>query len=384
MRKPTANLARKKSPNRDRAAGVPAEHSVREIQSQPAIWTQTLDELEQNPTLEDLASTFSPRKPWLFLACGSSYYLSQLAAMLWTKLLRVPCTALPASELLFAPEDMLRQTGAEQVVLVSRSGETTEVLRCATMLRDRERIETLAVTCNPAGSLEKLCKHVLKLAWADERSMVMTRSFTSMLLAFQYLGAAFAGDPDLAAALKRLPEKTQPWLGKITDKIRAFAAARRFVDFVFLGHGTHYWLAREAALKVTEMSSSYAQAYHTLEFRHGPRSIAGREVLVTFLLSDASADEESLLVSELHELGAATFVIANRANATLKRSSDLLIELGMDEPESARLIPMAIPAHLLGVAAGLAKGLNPDKPRNLTRFVTLGPNGKPAEKRTNR
>jgi glucosamine--fructose-6-phosphate aminotransferase (isomerizing) len=140
-------------------------------------------------------------------------------------------------------------------------------------------------------------------------------------------------------------------------------------------------MAQEAGLKITEMSSSYAQVYHTLEFRHGPRSIAGRDTLITFLLSEAAAEEETLLVSEMKELGAATLVVTNRATAALERTSDLLIELQMDEPEFARLAPMAIPAQLLGAAAGLRKGLNPDAPKNLSRVVTLDPNGSGAVKR---
>jgi glucosamine--fructose-6-phosphate aminotransferase (isomerizing) len=202
-----------------------------------------------------------------------------------------------------------------------------------------------------------------------------------MLVAFQRLGAKFAGDLELVSALDRLPEQVQPWLEANAGKIQDFGEKRRFADFIFLGQGAHYWMAQEAGLKITEMSSSYAQVYHTLEFRHGPRSIAGRDTLITFLLSEAAAEEETLLVSEMKELGAATFVVTNRATEALERASDLLIELRMNEPEFARLAPMAIPAQLLGAAAGLRKGLNPDAPKNLSRVVTLDPNGSGAVKR---
>jgi glutamine---fructose-6-phosphate transaminase (isomerizing) len=209
----------------------------------------------------------------------------------------------------------------------------------------------------------------------------MTRSFTSILLLFEKLGAALAGEASLAAPLEQLPEKTTQWLGANADKIRAFGTKKEFAGYVFLGQGAHYWLAQEAALKLTEMSSSYAQAYHTLEFRHGPKSIASTDTLITFLLSDAAAEEESSLIRELKKLRAATLVVANRAMATLRRDSDLLIELGLDEPEYARLALTAIPAQLLGLAVGLRKGLNPDVPKNLTRAVVLDANGGKPEKR---
>ena len=318
-----------------------------------------------------LLEIFSARAPWLFVACGSSYYLSQMIACFWSRLLQVRCSAVPASELLFDSEQILRHSGARQAVLLSRSGETTEVLRAARLLRENRAVRTLGATCNPASSLEKLCDRTLKLTWADEKSTVMTRSFTSFLLVFQRLGAMFAQVSGCLGVLDRLPAQVAPWLGVNEKCIRGFGASRQFANFVFLGQGFHYWLAQEAALKMTEMSSSYAQAYHTLEFRHGPRSIAGPKTLIAFLLSEAAATEESLLVEEVKGLGAATFVVANRATPLLKRTSDLLVELALDEPEAARVAVMAIPAQLLGCAVGLRKGLNPDVPNNLTRFVRL-------------
>lgn len=349
----------------------PAGHTLAEINSQPHIWAEAESQLEKSGILHRLSETFSPRSPWLFVGCGSSYYLSRLIAALWTKHFYIPATGVPASELLFAPEETLRRIGAEQIVLMSRSGETTEVLRAAELLQSHKTVQTLGVTCNPQSVLEKLCTHTFKLDWADEKSTVMTRSFTAILLAFQRFGLQFVGDLQLSSALDQLPRKGQAWFDANARKIQSFAGKRKFADYVFLGQGVHYWLAQEAGLKVTEMSSSYAQVYHSLEFRHGPRSIAGPDTLITFYISDAAKEAETTLVRELKELGAATFVIVNRATPELKAHSDLLVELALDGPEFARYALTAIPAHLLGTAVGLRKGLNPDAPKNLTRAVVL-------------
>ena len=114
-------------------------------------------------------------------------------------------------------------------------------------------------------------------------------------------------------------------------RIQEFATKRRFDDYVFLGQGVHYWLAQEAALKVTELSSSYTQFYHSLEFRHGPRSIAGPKTLITFFMSDVAAEAETKLCAQLKGLGAATCVIVNHATPKLRKHADLLIELALDE-----------------------------------------------------
>ncbi len=273
----------------------PGEHTLAEILSQPHIWAETEKQLKESGALEHLAEILSPRSPWLFVGCGSSYYLSRLIAALWTKHFYIPATGVPASELLFAPEETMRRIGAEQIVLMSRSGETTEVLRVAELLQSHKTVQTLGVTCNPLSPLEKHCTHTFKLQWADEKSTVMTRSFTAILLAFQRLALQFVGDNHLSAALDQLPERGQAWMDANARKIQEFAGKRRFSDYVFLGQGVHYWLAQEAGLKITEMSSSYAQVYHSLEFRHGPRSIAGPETLITFFVSDAAAQAEATL-----------------------------------------------------------------------------------------
>ncbi|MGC1265799.1 MAG: SIS domain-containing protein [Candidatus Acidiferrum sp.] len=361
-----------------KAAG---RQTLEEILSQPATWLETARQFEQKAELRDALEGFSSGEPWLFVACGSSYYLSQTIASRWTKLLGTVCTAAPASELLFAREEVLRRSSARQVVLISRSGKTTEVLRAAELLKAGGGIRALGVTCNTSSAFGELCTRTVTLPWADEKSVVMTRSFTSILLLFERLGAKLAGDSRPASALDALPEKTTHWLRANADKIRALGTKRRFVDFVFLGQGAHYWLAQEAALKMTEMSASYAQAYHTLEFRHGPRAIAGKETLITFLVSDAAAEGENQMVGELKKLGAATMVVAKSATPILRRDSDLLIELGSDAPEGARLAMTAIPAQLLGLAVGLRKGLNPDEPKNLSRAVLLDAQNEAPSKR---
>ena len=372
--------------SRIKAAGkhppLPAAHTLAEILSQPSIWGETSRQLRESGTLDRLASLFSPRSPWLFVGCGSSYYLSRLIAALWTRHFYIPATGIPASELLFAPEETLRRIGAEQIVLMSRSGETTEVLHAAELLQAHKTVQTLGVTCNPQSPLEALCSHTVKLAWADEKSTVMTRSFTAILLAFQRLGLQFVGDHQLSSALDQLPQCGQAWLDGQGRKIQQFAAKRKFDDYVFLGQGVHYWLAQEAGLKVTEMSSSYAQVYHSMEFRHGPRSIAGPNTLITLFVSEAAAEAETVLARELKELGAAICVIVNRATPDLRNCSDLLIELALDVPEFARYAVTVIPGHLMGTAIGLRKGLNPDAPKNLTRAVVLSPGGnRPAKRR---
>ena len=120
------------------------------------------------------------------------------------------------------------------------------------------------------------------------------------------------------------------------------------------------------------MSVSYGQSFHTLEFRHGPKSIVGPETLIIFLLSEQGYDAECEVLQEIKGLGGTTLTVTNRADERARAASDLLIELDFDLPELARLTPYLFAGQLTGLYSGLKKGLDPDNPRNLSRVVMIG------------
>jgi len=199
----------------------------------------------------------------------------------------------------------------------------------------------------------------------------MTRSFTSMLLALQYLAATVGGNDVFRRALVDLPPQVEPLLNAAPQHLKRFVDSHRFADFVFLAQGPLFGIASECMLKVTESSCSYAQVFHSLEFRHGPKSIASPETLITFLMSENSYNAELELLEEMKALGATTMVIANHLDEQIRRASDFAVELKLEAPEFARLAAYVVWGQLCGVYYGLKRGLNPDSPRNLTRVVEL-------------
>lgn len=349
-------------------------HTISEILSEPRIWTQCFSAWRESGELRKLNEALPAAVDWVFIGCGSSFYLAQSAAASWALLTGGNSRAFPASEIMLFPE--LLPKGC-QPVLISRSGYTSEVIEVARYLEQKLRVPTLAVTCGTATPLEKISRHVLRLAAADEKSTVMTRSFTSMLLALQMMAAERSGRREFAGALESLPAKTEPHLANMQATIRSVVNSQKFADYVFLGQGPFFGIAQESMLKVKEMSCSYAQCFHTLEFRHGPKAIVSPETLLTFFLSESGLDSETSVLEEMKDLGGRTLVVTHRANATVKKSADFLIELPLDVPEIARVAAAVIPGQLLGFHTGIGKGLNPDEPRNLTRVVMLegAPNG---------
>ncbi|MGD0793533.1 MAG: SIS domain-containing protein [Terriglobales bacterium] len=346
------------------------QHTLSEILSQPQCWSACLTHLAASAELRAAIQLARPGAEWIFVGCGTSYYLAQAAAASFNYL-KLPARAVPASDLLMYPALTL-QAGRDYIpVVISRSGRTSEAVRAAQILEKDHNLRTIAITCADRQPLEASCSVTLKLLDADELSTVMTRSFTSMLLGLQYLAATVSGNDAFRRALIELPQQVEPLLKDIPQRLQLFVEARSFSDFVFLAQGPLFGIASECMLKVTESSCSYAQVFHSLEFRHGPKSIAGPETLITFLMSETSYDAEVELLEEMKALGAATMVIANRVESRAQRASDFAIELGLPSPEYARPAAFTIWGQLYGVYYGLKKGLNPDSPKNLTRVVEL-------------
>lgn len=349
---------------------TPGAHTLSELLSQPQCWAQCLQELRTSGEIEAALGRLPARDDWLFIGCGSSFYVAQAAATSWTALTGQRARAIPASELLLFPRVALSGP-ASQPVLISRSGRTSEVLRAAEILESKENVRTLAITCVAGQQLEGIATATLHLLAADEQSMVMTRSFTSMLLGLQALAATAGGQTAFLSSLEDLPALAQSMLAPLPSRIRPFVDGHAFLDYVFLAQGPFYGIASEAMLKVKEMSCSYAQVFHTLEFRHGPKSIVSPETLVSFFLSESGYEAEREVLEEVKGLGASTLVVANTSDDRARRAADLLVELNLDAPEYARLTSYVFVGQLLGLFTGLKKGLDPDRPRNLSRAVVL-------------
>ena len=341
-----------------------------EILSQPATWLTSQREAAADPAFSATRSRLASASEVLFVGCGSSFYLAEAAGAAWTLLCGQRTRALPASEILLFPQLSQLKVEGIHAVVISRSGRTSEAIRAAEFLA-KNGIPTYGVTCAVNSELAKFCDLTIALPAADEHSMVMTRSFTSMLLGVIQMAATQGMGRSLVPAFERISSALGGRIEALNQRAEAFVSTRTFADYVYLAQGLFFPIAREAALKMTEMSCSYAQPYHTLEFRHGPKSIVAPETCITFLLSETGKQAESEVLVEMKELGGTIVAICNRAPESVRRAADLLFELDADVPELALVAPFLVLPQLLGFHTGIKKGFNPDEPKNLSRVVIL-------------
>jgi len=118
---------------------APGAHSLAEILSQPQFWSGCITELERSGTMANLRQDFGSATEWLFIGCGSSYYIGLAAAATCSAITGKRARAIPASELLLFPDLVLAGSQEIAAAVISRSGRTSETLKAAPVSRTRER-----------------------------------------------------------------------------------------------------------------------------------------------------------------------------------------------------------------------------------------------------
>lgn len=341
------------------------EHTtIREITEQPAALEAIRSELRERESA--LAEAISPSSTICVTGCGTSYYLSLSGSNLLDQV--ATSVAIPGSETLLSPETL--PNNVDVIIPVSRSGESTETVRATESLQEQYPDATIiGVTCTEGSAIYDLADIPILSPEGEEESVVMTKSFSSMLLVFEYISQLIdSDDTDVSEQFDSLSSDSTTAINESDDVVRELGKRTDFEKFFFLGTGEYFGLASEAMLKLEEMTLSWTKAYHPLEFRHGPQSIADEDTLVTVFLPNHSLDLHADLIDDITQLGATTLVIGTQ-DAIDEVDADFSVVVPNRDTGS---LPLYAPAfQLLGYYRAVALDLNPDQPQNLTQVVTL-------------
>ncbi|PIE32404.1 MAG: sugar isomerase [Ilumatobacter coccineus] len=285
----------------------------REIASQPGLWSQLADtcDLSLLPAADARVAA---------IGCGTSYNIAGAYAARRESLGRGTTDAWVAS-------DVAASRPYDALIAISRSGTTSEVIEAI----KNTTVPTLAIVGVADTPIAELADRVIVLADADESSVVQTRFATTALSALRLSIGDDLG-PAIEAASEVVEMSDDDLLGDLTE-----------VDQVtYLGSGWAYPLAEEAALKLRESAQFWSEAYVSMEYRHGPISIAQPQRGVWALDQLPPGLDDQIIAT----------------GATLRRSmSDPMAEL--------------VGTHRLALAMARRRGLDPDSPRSLTRSVVL-------------
>lgn len=253
------------------------------------------------------------------------------------------------------------------VIGISQSGASPDIVTVVTEAQ-RQGALTLAITNEPGSPLAQAAAACLPLHAEREHAVVATKTYTNQLLRLAMLSAALEGDPARWEPLVTLPETVAATLdlnANIATQVRRFQAMRHFV---VLGRGFNYSTAYEIALKVKETCYIMTHPFSSAEFLHGPVAMveAGFPALVV-LPSGAVYDDLSALLDLLLEREAEVAVISDQASALARVETALPLPAGV--PEWLSPLVAVIPGQLWALELAQACGLDPDRPRGLSKVT---------------
>lgn len=318
---------------------------------------------------ETLAAVFAEDyELYLFTGCGTSLYLAQSAAHIFSQLTGLPAQAVCCSELYYSPECYIaaRKT---LVMPITRKSSTTEVRMAIERVRSLPGVKTLAITCDADSRLYNDA-YVLSPR-AEEKSVVMTGSFTSMLYLAAVCACVKAGKQALvpeagvyAALTQRILEATRA----LAEKNVAEAPDAGL--FIMLGQGAYYGVANECMNKMKEMGLVNSEAYYSLEYRHGPMSLVDEKTCIILLTDAESLSEDERLLTQMHSLGARTVVIGEMLGKAFA-DADERLELGTGLHPAFIAPLMTFIGQWMGYYLAERKGLDADAPRHLSQVIVI-------------
>lgn len=347
-------------------------HTVSEICQQPDTWERTA--LQVSGRFADLRESLEGCDAVVLTGSGSSEYAADCLHPLFQEALRLPTQTVDSGSILLRERASL-PPGPLCLISLARSGNSPESAGIVELMLDTApEVRHLILTCNADGQLASLAagnprlRQVVLDDRTNDRSLVMTSSFTNMVIAGRAL-ACLDSPEKYVAIVTALASAARNLLRDYAGELSAIASGP-FRKAVYLGSGCRYGAAREAALKLLEMLdgrlTSFAET--CLGLRHGPMcAIDGATLVVCFLSSDPLRRAyETDLLDELHRkgIGWRRVIVGRAIPAELLHDGDLGVELrgvdGLADDDLAVLDVMV--GQLIGLFRCMGEGLKPDSP----------------------
>jgi len=338
---------------------------LKEIHEQPQVAREVLHLLEGSVEVKTVIEKMSSARHLYFIGCGTSYHACLIGAVYLAQI--AGRAVIPVLAPQFVPQ-YAPAVGHDDVGLfVSQSGETKDVLNALQAAENRGM--TAFGIANVIGStLTKATACWLPLCCGYEISVPATKTFTNQVIAFLYLAYRMAGRD--TRELGKIPELMEQTLEVTTSQIGPLAESiNSWNDLYCLGYGATYPIALEGALKLKEITYAHCEGMLSTEFKHGPLSAVTKGFPVLFA---AGPQDVPLIVSGINEVtcrGGRAIAIGEE-DARLQTNASEMIVLPRSGPAIAPLLAV-LPLQLLSYHMSVARGYDPDFPRNLSKTLTV-------------
>ncbi|MBS7655873.1 glutamine--fructose-6-phosphate transaminase (isomerizing) [Candidatus Bathyarchaeota archaeon] len=335
---------------------------IKEILEQVETIQKAVEQNEE--VLFEVAEEVKNASKIFLVACGSSYHACLIASYLLSKISKIYAFAILASEL----SNYLYLLNKDTLVIaVSQSGETADVLE-AVDLAKKKGGKVISIVNIVGSSLYRNSDKSLLMRSGPEISVLSTKTYTSQLAIFLLIAYTIAGKYEEGKRkLKYLwnviynltSETTRNYIKKLAEKLKN-------EDHIFLiGRGLSYPTALEAALKIKEVAYIHAEGFAGGELKHGPIALIEKNTPCIVFISKDTEKEILANVMEVKSRGGYIIGVASEKYEPL----DFLIKV--PDVNDANPICQIIPIQILAYQLALLRGLDPDKPRNLAKSVTV-------------
>lgn len=337
---------------------------IKEIHEQPDAVRDTLMESSE---IEKVVSKLEGIERICFVACGTSYHASLIGKYLFESLIGLPTDVILASEFPYSHRAMDDKT---LVIFISQSGETADTLKALRMAK--EHSETLVIVNVLGSTATREAKHVIFTRAGPEIGVAATKTYVSQLTCIYLLVAYMSKRLDIVEELHKVPQYMSDIL-EDEDHIHRIAKKYKDVpDFFFIGRGFSYPTALEGALKLKEITYIHGEGYAAGELKHGPLALIDDGVPVVAVVPPGDSHDKTLSnVEEVRARGAHVISVGSDADEILKSESNDIMGLNSSIDEIISPIPYIVPLQLLSYYMSVEKGIDPDKPKNLAKCVTV-------------
>lgn len=330
-------------------------HMQAEIDEIPAALKHTRSSIEKSMDAQT-RSTLSAAKNIYLFGCGTAYHACLYGKCVIEKTLHIPCKCVVASEC-----DEEKFIDNECVcIFVSQSGETADTLLALEYAKSCGA-KTIALTNMPTSAIARGADKSLYIDAGVEIAVAATKSYACQLYALYLIALLSAnknlGENDELIAAVKGANSTEICSDKIINS-----------KVFFIGKGMDYITAKEGALKLKEITYKSADAYQSGELKHGTIALVDNNSTVLAIVSEQKNKPRiQSSISELRSRGA--YVIA--LSAVGEVGADKTIHLEKLNDDLLYLISAIIPLQKLALATCKKLNLDPDKPRNLAKSVTV-------------
>ena len=350
---------------------------LKEINEQPESLRSAL--LLQKNYL-DLIVTFLDRAEQIYLvACGTSNNACVAGSYMFSRLCNLATIPIIASEFIDQYGDAV---GIESTILaLSQSGETADILHAINYAR-LKAATILGLTNTIGSSLTRVARAYVCQQTGPEIGVAASKTYTGQLMVMAQLALRLAKirgkvsqetTDELQECIGKLPSIVDTILREQAPRVKDIAKKYGGCGcFYFLGRGISTATALEGRLKLLEIAYVPSIAYPAGESKHGPISLIEKGFPVVFVCpKDGTRKAAMSNIMEMKARGASIIAILDETDEELKKTVDDYIPIQTGIPEVLSPIPYVVPLQLLAYYAAVEKGLDPDKPRNLAKSVTV-------------